>query len=73
MAHCKIPIKSDGPKAPTAIYDPLGFTFHPLEKANAISDCIENQFAQNIPRTYNRERPGDASPGSTRSCRQQPP
>jgi hypothetical protein len=36
--------KRDGPKAPTAIHGPLGFTFHPLEKANAIAGCLENQF-----------------------------
>jgi hypothetical protein len=34
----------DGPKAPTAIRGPLGFTFHLLEKANAIADCLEKQL-----------------------------
>jgi hypothetical protein len=37
-------MKRDRPKAPTAIRGPLGFTFHPLEKGNAIADCLENQF-----------------------------
>jgi hypothetical protein len=37
-------MKRDGPKAPTAIRGPLGFIFHPLEKANAITDCLEKQF-----------------------------
>jgi hypothetical protein len=37
-------MKRDGPKAPTAIRWPLGFTFHPLEKATAIADCLEKQF-----------------------------
>jgi hypothetical protein len=37
-------MKRDGPKAPTAIRGPFGLTFHPLEKANAIADCLENQF-----------------------------
>jgi hypothetical protein len=37
-------MKMNGPKAPTAIRGPLGFTFHPLEKANAIADCLEKQF-----------------------------
>jgi hypothetical protein len=34
----------DGPRAPTTIHCPLGLKFHPLEKANAISDCLEKQF-----------------------------
>lgn len=29
-------------KVSTAIHDPLGFNFNPLQKANAISDCLEN-------------------------------
>jgi hypothetical protein len=31
-------------KEPTAIHGPFGLTFHPLEKANATADCLENQF-----------------------------
>jgi hypothetical protein len=37
-------MKRDGPKALIAIRGPLGFTFHPLEKANAIADCLENSL-----------------------------
>jgi hypothetical protein len=37
-------MKRDGAKKPTAIHGPFGLTFHPLEKANAIADCLENQF-----------------------------
>jgi hypothetical protein len=37
-------VKRDGLKAATAIHDSFGLTFHPLEKANAIADCLENQF-----------------------------
>jgi hypothetical protein len=37
-------MKRDGPKKPSAIHGPFGLTFHPLEKANAIADCLENQF-----------------------------
>jgi hypothetical protein len=37
-------MKWDGPKKPTAIQGPFGLTFHTLEKANAIADCLENQF-----------------------------
>jgi hypothetical protein len=37
-------MKRDGAKEPTAIHGPFGLTFHPLEKANAIADCLENQF-----------------------------
>jgi hypothetical protein len=36
-------MKRDGPKKPTAIHGPFGLIFHPLEKANAIADCLENQ------------------------------
>jgi hypothetical protein len=34
----------DGAKKPTAIHGPFGLIFRPLEKANAIADCLENQF-----------------------------
>jgi hypothetical protein len=37
-------LKRDGPRAPTAIDGPLGLTFLPLEKDNAIADGLENQF-----------------------------
>jgi hypothetical protein len=34
----------DGTMAPTAIHGLLGLKFHPVDKANAIVDCSENQF-----------------------------
>jgi hypothetical protein len=37
----------DGPRAPTTIDGPLGLKFHPEDKANAIADCLENQFTPN--------------------------
>jgi hypothetical protein len=37
-------MKRDGAKKPTAIHVPFGLTFHPIEKANANADCLENQF-----------------------------
>jgi hypothetical protein len=37
-------MKIDGPKEPTAIRDPFGSTFLPLEKANAIAYCLVNQL-----------------------------
>jgi hypothetical protein len=37
-------MKKAGPKKPTAIHGPFGLIFHPLEKANTIADCLENQF-----------------------------
>jgi hypothetical protein len=37
-------LKRDGPRAPTAIHGPSGLIFHPSDKANAIADCLENQF-----------------------------
>jgi hypothetical protein len=37
-------LKRDGPRAPTAIHGPLGLKFLPLEEANAIANCLENQF-----------------------------
>jgi hypothetical protein len=35
----------DGPRTPTAIHGLLGLKYHPEVKANAIADCLENQFA----------------------------
>jgi hypothetical protein len=37
-------IKKHGPRAPTVIHGPLGLKSHPLEKANAIADCLKSQF-----------------------------
>jgi hypothetical protein len=34
----------DGPRAPTAIHGPSGPKFQPVDKANAIADCLEKQF-----------------------------
>jgi hypothetical protein len=34
----------DGPRAPTAIHGLLGIEYHPVDKANTIADCFENQF-----------------------------
>jgi hypothetical protein len=39
-------LKRNGPRAPTAIHGPSGLIFHPSEKANAIADCLENQFTR---------------------------
>jgi hypothetical protein len=36
--------KKSEPKAPSAIHGPLGPLFYPIDKANAIADCLENQF-----------------------------
>jgi hypothetical protein len=36
--------KEGGPKAPSAIQGPLSPIFYPFDKANIISDCLENQF-----------------------------
>jgi hypothetical protein len=40
----KSPINRDGPRAPTAIHGALGLKFHPMDKANAIADWLENLF-----------------------------
>jgi hypothetical protein len=34
----------DGPRAPTAIHGLLGLKYYPEDKANAIADCLANQF-----------------------------
>jgi hypothetical protein len=49
-------MKRDGPKAPTAIHDFLGIKYHPLEKANAIADCLEKHFTPNDLCDENHER-----------------
>jgi hypothetical protein len=48
--------KKDGPRAPTAIQGPSHLKFQPLAKANAIVDCLENQFAPHDLFDYNNER-----------------
>jgi hypothetical protein len=35
---------SNGPRAPTAIHCLLGLKYHPVDKANATAECLENQF-----------------------------
>jgi hypothetical protein len=37
-------MKRDGQTSPTAIHCPSGLRYHLSEKANAIADCLENQF-----------------------------
>jgi hypothetical protein len=37
-------IKRGGPKAPSTIHGPLGPIFYPINKANKIADCLNNQF-----------------------------
>jgi hypothetical protein len=36
--------KTGGTKATSAIHGPLGLIFYPIDKANIIGDCLENQF-----------------------------
>jgi hypothetical protein len=54
LANCEITLqairpigkslsKSGGPKAPSTIRGPLGPKFHPINKANIIAECLENQ------------------------------
>jgi hypothetical protein len=42
-------LKRDGPRAP-------GLKFHPSEKANAIADCLKNQFTHHDVCDDNHER-----------------
>jgi hypothetical protein len=37
-------LNRDAPKAPTAVHGYSGLKLRPYEKANAIADCLENQF-----------------------------
>jgi hypothetical protein len=37
-------LKLDELRAPTAIHGHLGLKYHPREKANAIVDCLGNQY-----------------------------
>jgi hypothetical protein len=36
--------KRGGPKVPSESHGPLGLIFYPIDKANIIEDCLENQF-----------------------------
>jgi hypothetical protein len=49
-------LKRDEPRAPTAIHCLLGLKFLSLEKANAIADCLENQFTPHDLCDENHER-----------------
>jgi DNA polymerase III delta subunit len=49
-------LRRDGPRAPTAIHGLLGQKFLPLEKTNAIADCLENQFTLHDLCDENHER-----------------
>jgi hypothetical protein len=44
MAHCEFLTNRDRPRAPTAIQGPLGLKYNFVDKANAIADCLENEF-----------------------------
>jgi hypothetical protein len=52
----KLLVKSGRPKAPAAVHGPLGITYYPSEKVNAIADYIENQFTSHALCDENRER-----------------
>jgi hypothetical protein len=49
-------MKTDEPVVPTAVHGPLGITYNPNEKANAIADCLENQFTPHDVCDENHER-----------------
>jgi hypothetical protein len=46
----------DGPRAPTVIQGLLGLKYHLEDKANAIADCLENQFTPRDLCDENHER-----------------
>jgi hypothetical protein len=46
----------DGPREPTAIHGLLGLKYHPVDKANATADCLENQFTPHDLCDENQER-----------------
>jgi hypothetical protein len=48
-------LKRYAPRAPTTIHGFSGLKFHPSEKANAIVDCLENQFTPHDLCDENRE------------------
>jgi hypothetical protein len=37
-------VKRDEPKGTTAIHGPLGVKYHPLDEADAVADCLYDQF-----------------------------
>jgi hypothetical protein len=54
------PLRRDGPRAPTAIHGSSGLKLLPLEKANAIAYCLENQFTPHELCDENHERKVEA-------------
>jgi hypothetical protein len=51
---------TDGQRAPTVIYGPLGPKFQPTDKANAIADCLEKQFTPHKLSEENHKRQVEA-------------
>jgi hypothetical protein len=49
-------INRDGPRAPAAIHGASGLKFHPMDRANAIADTLENQFTPHDLCDENHER-----------------
>jgi hypothetical protein len=49
-------MKRDGPKAPTAVHDPVEIRYQPNEKANVTADCLENQSISHDLYDENHER-----------------
>jgi hypothetical protein len=54
-------LKRDGPKASAAIHGYSGLKFHPLEKANANADYLENLFTLHDLCDENHERRVEAT------------
>jgi hypothetical protein len=52
----KLLLKRDGPRAATAVHGASGFKFPPIEKPNAIADCLEIQFTPHDLCDENHER-----------------
>jgi hypothetical protein len=50
----------DRPRAPTAIHGPPNTKFQPVDKANAIADCLEKQFTPHKLCNGNHERQVEA-------------
>jgi hypothetical protein len=53
-------VKRDRTRAPTAIHGASGLKFLPAQKANAIADCLENQFTHHDLCDENHERQWEA-------------
>jgi hypothetical protein len=49
-------MKRDGPNISTCVHGHLGITFHRNGKANAIADCLGNQFTSHYLCDENHER-----------------